>query len=408
MMTDNDFSNDVNGNNSQISPQRFQYWDSNDEERRKIFIEKLEERFSLKFEYIVLNCIVSIILMVAFLTDQFSLVILALLIAPLIIPIFSASLSISLGSLTFFRKAITTLFFASLITISFGLFSGFISTQNGLSAKSYWGNLEGITWTNIILILVGLLFAYATIIRNPKQSISVANVAIAYTFYLPLFSIGISLFRRDFFTTESVIKLFIFQFIFSIFLSVIILFFSGVRTKGKKLLIPLLFIFLVITGLVFYTISAINKPKNGQIVQTTIVSSTPQIFTATNAQGIFEVTVTPLLATFVVTEERASEVTAVPTLLMPPTNTPTVTLTPLATPVWAEIMALESNGVNVRADPGYNGRIVSTILNGTLVEVLPEVEVVDNITWVHIRLADQTEGWIVRDFLISSTPEADW
>ncbi|NTW44986.1 MAG: SH3 domain-containing protein, partial [Anaerolineaceae bacterium] len=73
-----------------------------------------------------------------------------------------------------------------------------------------------------------------------------------------------------------------------------------------------------------------------------------------------------------------------------------------------EIRALESNGVNVRADPGYNGRIISTILNGTLVEVLSEVEVVDSITWVHIRLPDQTEGWIVRDFLISSTPAPDW
>jgi uncharacterized protein YgiM (DUF1202 family) len=95
-------------------------------------------------------------------------------------------------------------------------------------------------------------------------------------------------------------------------------------------------------------------------------------------------------------------------LVIPPTLTPTLTLTPLSTPIWAEIQAIESNGANIRAEPGYNGKIISTVLNGTLIQVLPEVEVVDNNTWVHIRLQDQTEGWIVRSLLISSTPAPDW
>ena len=114
------------------------------------------------------------------------------------------------------------------------------------------------------------------------------------------------------------------------------------------------------------------------------------------------------LPTKIQTKEVFSETNPTLTLVIPATLTPTVTLTPLSTPIWAEIQAIESNGANIRAEPGYNGKIISTVLNGTLIQVLPEVQVVDNNTWVHIRLQDQTEGWIVRSLLVSSTPAPDW
>lgn len=406
-MTDNNFSNEFEEKNDRVSPKRFPYWNSEDDERRRIFVEKLEERFSINFEYIILNFVVSILLTIAFLTNQFSFVILALLIAPQIIPIYSAALGITLGSYPFLRKAIASLFFAALITFSLGLFSGFISTQINITNGSFWSNFEGYQWANSILIFIGLLFAFAIIIRNPKQSISVANVAIAYIFYLPLFVAGISIFRKDLFNTQIAINSFIVQFLFAIFLGVIILFISRVRAKGKKVYLPIVFILIVIIGTIYFLISPNNGPENNLSVLP-IYTKSPTVLVATNTRQMNVGSATLPLPTLNFPEVSATNILAVPTLLIPPTYTPTVTLTPLATPVWAEIRALESNGVNVRSDPGYNGRIVSTILNGTLVEVLSEVEVVDNITWVHIRLPDQTEGWIVRDFLISSTPAPDW
>ena len=406
-MTDNNFSNEFEEKNDRVSPKRFPYWNSEDDERRRIFVEKLEERFSINFEYIILNFVVSILLTIAFLTNQFSFVILALLIAPQIIPIYSAALGITLGSYPFLRKAIASLFFAALITFSLGLFSGFISTQINITNGSFWSNFEGYQWANSILIFIGLLFAFAIIIRNPKQSISVANVAIAYIFYLPLFVAGISIFRKDLFNTQIAINSFIVQFLFAIFLGVIILFISRVRAKGKKVNLPIVFILIVIIGTIYFLISPNNGPENNLSVLP-IYTKSPTVLVATNTRQMNVGSATLPLPTLNFPEVSATNILAVPTLLIPPTYTSTVTLTPLATPVWAEIRALESNGVNVRSDPGYNGRIVSTILNGTLVEVLSEVEVVDNITWVHIRLPDQTEGWIVRDFLISSTPAPDW
>ena len=89
-------------------------------------------------------------------------------------------------------------------------------------------------------------------------------------------------------------------------------------------------------------------------------------------------------------------------------KTPTITLTPLPTPIWAEIQAGEANGANVRAEPGFSGKIIRSVLNGTLVEVLTDAVVVDNITWANIRFSDQTTGWIVRTLLLSSTPAPEW
>ncbi|HSM24337.1 MAG TPA: SH3 domain-containing protein, partial [Anaerolineaceae bacterium] len=91
-----------------------------------------------------------------------------------------------------------------------------------------------------------------------------------------------------------------------------------------------------------------------------------------------------------------------------PTSTATITLTPLPEVVWAEVQSPEGNGANIREEPGYSERIVRTVLNGTAIQVLDEVEVVNGATWVRIRFIDGVEGWIMRNLIISATPEPQW
>jgi uncharacterized protein YgiM (DUF1202 family) len=88
--------------------------------------------------------------------------------------------------------------------------------------------------------------------------------------------------------------------------------------------------------------------------------------------------------------------------------TPTITLTPLPTPVWAQIQASEGNGANIRSEPNFSASIVRTVLNGTLIQVLPDTVETDGNTWVLIRLEDSTEGWIIRDLILSATPAPGW
>ena len=91
-----------------------------------------------------------------------------------------------------------------------------------------------------------------------------------------------------------------------------------------------------------------------------------------------------------------------------PTSTATITLTPLPTIIWAEVRSPEGDGANIREEPGFDAKIVRTVLNGTAVQVLDEIEVIDGATWVHIRFMDQVDGWIVRSLIVSATPEPEW
>jgi uncharacterized protein YgiM (DUF1202 family) len=76
--------------------------------------------------------------------------------------------------------------------------------------------------------------------------------------------------------------------------------------------------------------------------------------------------------------------------------------------VWARINASQGNGALVRAEPNYDAAVTATLLNGTLVEVLPEVVNNSGVAWVHIRMTNNKEGWIVRTLLRTATPAPGW
>jgi len=52
--------------------------------------------------------------------------------------------------------------------------------------------------------------------------------------------------------------------------------------------------------------------------------------------------------------------------------------------------------------------VVTSQLNGMLVEVLPEIQQDGNLTWVHVRTTDGREGWILRGLLSTATPVPNW
>ena len=72
--------------------------------------------------------------------------------------------------------------------------------------------------------------------------------------------------------------------------------------------------------------------------------------------------------------------------------------------MWGKIRASDGNGAVVRAEPDYNALYVTSLLNGALVEILPESIMVQGTTWVKIRTNNNVEGWIVRGLLVTATP----
>jgi hypothetical protein len=115
--------------------------------------------------------------------------------------------------------------------------------------------------------------------------------------------------------------------------------------------------------------------------------------------------VAPVLATRTVLSSPGTPgPSQTPTNTLVPTNTPTTTVSPAPTPVWGKIRASDGNGAIVRSEPDYNALYVTSLMNGALVEILPESTMVQGTTWVKIRTNNNIEGWIVRGLLVTATP----
>jgi SH3-like domain-containing protein len=98
----------------------------------------------------------------------------------------------------------------------------------------------------------------------------------------------------------------------------------------------------------------------------------------------------------------ASLRTSTPSRTLAPSTTPLPTNTFEPTPSYAIITSPELGGANVRTKPGI-GTLIITLQNGSLVQVLPEIEPFGSATWVRVRLADNTEGWVLQTVLTAAT-----
>jgi hypothetical protein len=96
-------------------------------------------------------------------------------------------------------------------------------------------------------------------------------------------------------------------------------------------------------------------------------------------------------------------------ITLPASETPTITLTFEPTPVLARIAAQPEAGLNLRETP--SGKVIITLDNDAVVEVLPETRDVDETIWAHVIAqvnGKPREGWVVQLFLLYETPAGDF
>jgi hypothetical protein len=100
-----------------------------------------------------------------------------------------------------------------------------------------------------------------------------------------------------------------------------------------------------------------------------------------------------------VTQTALPPPTVSPTLEPSPTITPSPTLQ--ATPAYALITSSAGGGALVRTEPGA-GTVITPLSNGLIVEVLPEIQDVDTVVWVRVRLANNIQGWVLQTVLTAT------
>jgi hypothetical protein len=124
-------------------------------------------------------------------------------------------------------------------------------------------------------------------------------------------------------------------------------------------------------------------------------TTSPQNLSSTNQASSLSRTVTPVAITLEVT--------------LPPTGTLTPVPSIEPTPVYAVIRSREGGGAFMRDEP--RGRVILTLDNGSVVQVLPEVEENSGVTWLHVTVRRNEftyEGWIIQTVVEMATPLPVW
>ena len=112
------------------------------------------------------------------------------------------------------------------------------------------------------------------------------------------------------------------------------------------------------------------------------------------------------------TSEATTETTLTPLALeitLPVTETRTSTPAPEPTPIYAIIKAREGGGAYIRKEPG--GKVLATLDNGAIVQILPETQELNGMLWIHINATIndiRVDGWIIQSVLETATPVPAW
>jgi hypothetical protein len=149
--------------------------------------------------------------------------------------------------------------------------------------------------------------------------------------------------------------------------------------------------------------TGLAPPEPVTVIESTAPPSTVPSDTPSPEQA------TPVIAAPAGTASRTPRASSTPATL-PPTDTPTTTVTAEPTPILGVIRAAEGGGAFIREQPG--GQALITLANGATVTIIPnDFQDVNGVIWVHVfaTIDDRrVEGWILQSLLQTATPIADW
>ncbi|KAF0111153.1 MAG: hypothetical protein FD147_1091 [Chloroflexi bacterium] len=363
---------------------------------RSLYVNEIAKRLVPGLDFYLFSMLCGLVLGVAILLDHPAIYILAALLAPFMAPLIGLGFSTAVGSFRFFMQSAGSLLIGSAFIFAGGALSGWFSklfTNLPVTQARYHTSF---TVPDLILLTIGAALAIYLTVRVPKQRSLVASVALAYEVYLPIGVAGFGLTSGIQGLLSEALKFVGVNILLVILIGSIVLAFLRLRpfTFFGYLLTAVL-----LGGAVYALVvsSALGSALQKQITPAT---ATMPIQTTLNLAPTPSSTLAP--PTAIIT------IDATPTNTLVPTRTPTITITPKPTPVWAKIFSATSNGVRVRKTPGFDGEYLTSLLNGQFVQVLPDFQIVGNATWAHVILEDGQEGWIVQSLLLTATPAPNW
>jgi hypothetical protein len=363
-----------------------------DVSQRAAFIQDLSLRVVPSADFFLFSLLSGLVLGLAIHYDSPAFFVLTALVAPFMAPVVGLSLATLGGSARFFIQSLGGIGIGSLLVFLGGALSGFLTRYWPVTAAQTTISHALFSWPDFIVLTIGAALTALLMVRAPKSRPLASSIAISYELFLPIGVAGFGLTSGQAGLWPAGLMIFLVHLAWAVLVGGLVLMVLGLRpfnlfgyTAGTSL---------VLLGAIAVMIgSGLGAAAWGRVGLPTLIPTRTPTATVTPLPSSTPLPPTP---------------TSTPTNTLVPTRTPTLTVSPVPTPVWARILARGADGAMIREQPSAKSAAVRTMLNGYMVEVLPEVQQEGTSVWVRVRCQDGVEGWIIRGLLATATPAPGW
>ncbi len=369
------------------------------DDERTAWLEALARQLTPSYDYFIACLLSGVTLAIALLLFSDALLVLGVLFAPFLGPVLGISLAAITGSGRYLLKSILNTLAAALFIFGFGALAGALMPLLPLNRVPVFTSWTTYAWPNFLVLAVGVGLSVYMLVRSPRQRPLVANVAIAYGLFPPLTAAGFNLVAYNDSVWIAGITVVGVHVAWAVLVGIITLIILGQPPKN-------LTGFLLTALTLGILAAAIMTSRISQGSALAVVQTPAPIMQPANPSPTLTVTLTRTTTPEPVVIQ-SSTATLTPTITFAPTGTPTQTITPQPTPIWARVEAPTGGGALLRDEP--DGKIISSILNGNMLEVISDpVRGNSGTIWVKVRTENGFEGWIVQSLLATATPAPGW
>jgi hypothetical protein len=355
---------------------------------RAALLESLSRRAIPSFDFFIFSLLCGAVLGAGFLLDlkanSQAILLLGLLLAPVLTPWIGMTLAIATGSWRYFFLTFAGMLVAcGLIVLGSGLagLAGRLWLPYPAGFQPQMVIRSHIWWLDLFIVALGAILLVISFVRSEEKPI-LPSLMVAYGLFMPLSAAGFGWGIGDKTIWANGLQVFLLQAALALIVGVLVI--LTLRFKPRKLggfVLPVVTGMLSIAAVVTFT-GAVDAIRDGILVTHRTAAPTPTAL---------------VLPTLTITSSPRPSATI--TLTPSQTASPTNTLVP--TPAYAIIRSPSGGGANVRSEPG-GGTLIITLINGTLVQVLPEIQTVRSSTWVKVRLMNNVQGWVLQTVLLAT------
>lgn len=351
-------------------------------DERSLALEAAARKTTPTFDFFLYSLLAGAVIGLGLLFDSPFLLVVGALLAPLMAPAVGVALGAALGSSKHFGRNLSALLLAGAFVFLTGLGAGAFNT-----AEPQLHGIAGLhallSWPGLLSMVIAGALTSAMFIR--EQNAQAASLLLSYGLYVPLAVAGFGFGSGQLHLWPHGLVVFAIHLAVATLSGAAALALSGFRPPrwygysfSAAILLVGILLFIGFTGAGAAFGARIGLP-----------TLTPSATPSPSATLTPSITPTPPPSA---TPSRT------------PTRTPSQTPSPTATPVLAVINA-DGSGAFIREEPA--GMAITTILNGQVVELLPEPpREAGGQLWLHVRLQGRDlSGWILQNLLATTTPQ---